>query len=42
MKTEDIIFIRKSKLSQPEIAKMFGVSSSNISQIILNKTWKGV
>lgn len=38
----DVINIRKSSLTQDELANLYGVSQGNISQILSRKTWKHI
>lgn len=40
LKEEDVLFIFSSKESSPDLAKKFGVSVCNISNIRAKRTWK--
>ena len=42
LKEKQVIYIKNSKLKLKELAKMFNVSMSNISEIRRNETWKHV
>ena len=39
---QDVIAIRKSSLTQSELAEHYGVSQGNISQILSRTTWKHI
>lgn len=40
--SDDVIFIRNSKLSQKDLAKKFNIDNSNVSRIKCRKTWKHI